>query len=56
MSLIDIVNGEIDYNIYLEVQTSEDSKTYLTWKDDGIIVRFESVEPFVFVEFETDWE
>ena len=56
LSLIDIVNGEIDYNIYLEVQTSEDSKTYLTWKDDGIIVRFESVEPFVFVEFETDWE
>lgn len=55
MSLIDIVNGELDYNIYLTTNSSQDGTTYLTWKEDGVIAYFESGVPFTFVEWETQW-
>lgn len=55
LSLYNILNGNIDYNIYLQNITNEDGTSILTYKENGLVVKFSSLEPFVFVEWETKW-
>lgn len=55
MSLLDILNGEIDYLTYLKSATNQEEEEILTFKDDGVITYFEAEDDFIFVEFETIW-
>lgn len=55
MSLFDIFNGELDYNIYLKSITDQDEQIF-TFKDDGVVTYFEADDDFLFVEFETVWD
>ncbi len=56
MSLLDILNGEIDYNIYLNTATNQEEEVILTFKQDGVITYFEAEDDFIFVEYETSWQ
>ena len=56
MSLLDILNGEIDYNIYLNTATNQEEEEILTFKQDGVITYFEAEDDFIFVEYETSWQ
>jgi len=55
MSLFDIVENDLNYSTYLENKT-EGTISYLTYKQNGVIVSLHNDQEFNFGEFETTWQ